>query len=308
MPVSRSAEDGLPAGAPPPMSWQGKTPTSAPSSGMPNSAAQLAANLNLNLGPTRSFASSDSDPIWGLSADKAQLPVLWERGSQPYSYTKPMRPGDDELPLRTINVTGGDNTTKTYTESLREFYNFQPEQLRQIQTAMWGLGLLPSRWNAGLLGNNNDKDSFAAWKDVVQIAVQSEKTVWEVLQGGLSPEALKGRGGSGGGRGRGGGSGRAPLQIRYSNPDDLKTAATAAAQDTLGYVPQGDFLDDFVKLYQGMEAGAQRKAYGGGSFTEPGNAQVQATKLAKKQNQTAADAYGVVKQFDALMGILGVEQ
>lgn len=300
MATPRTDSSGLPAGAPPPTNWQSQTPMPSSSGGGSVTLADLQSKYGG--GYTLAGAGGSGDAVWGVPADKMNLPVLWGRGGTVLAGGESRGPGID-IPHSYRLDTFAD-TTKTYVESLREFYNFDSDQLKMIQTAMYGLGMLPKNWNPGLLGNNNDPDSISGWKTVVQTALQSDKTIWEVLQGGLAAAA---KGGGGGGRG-GGGRQRAPLQIRYSSPDDLKAAARAAAQDTLGYVPQDDFLDDFVKLYHGLEAGAQRKAYAGGNYTDPGNAQVKAAAVAKKEHKTEAEGYAIVKQFDALLGILGVEQ
>jgi len=96
--------------------------------------------------------------------------------------------------------------------------------------------------------------------------------------------------------------------IRYSNANDLKEQAKAAALDTLGFVPDDAFLGNFVKLYHGMEGGFQKKMYAGHNATEPGNAQVQAAEQARTKYKTEASSYGTVKAFDAFLSIIGANQ
>lgn len=303
-----ASPSGLPANAPPAIDWRKDQPTPAASSSRSPTTAGLRQEYS-GAGATTPGYDPAHLAVWGIDGERAVLPVLWERRAvQQPGKSFEFRPGNPDAGLHGGPGVMGSDVTKSYLQSLQSFYAFSGDQLKNVQTAMWGLGLLPSNWNPGMLGNNNDKDSADAWKTVVQLAMQSEKTIWEVLQGGMSPEALSGRGGPGRGGGRGAGARRAPLSIRYSNPEDLKEAARQTALDTIGYVPGDEFLGDFVKLYQGLEAGSQRKAYAGGNYTDPGNPQVQAQKELREDYSTQAGAFSTVKTFDALLGIIGAKE
>jgi hypothetical protein len=186
----------------------------------------------------------------------------------------------------------------------KKFFDFDSDQLGNVQQRMWMQGLLPENWDPRFLGNKNDTDSYKAWQKVLQLAIQQNKTPAEILAGEGGPGRM-----GGGSGGRGGGSSRAPLTIRYSNPDDLRKIAEQTATEIVGFAPDKAFMDQFVKVYQGMEEGAQRKAYNvaatGGSFTEPGSAQVQAEKKLRSDYKVEASSADMVKQFDAFLQIVG---
>ncbi len=249
-----------------------------------------------------------------LSEDLVNLPIMFSYGSAPHLYFPGRGMGSDEAPHTSQMIGGRDPKTVNMIDALQQFSSMSGDPLTMLQSALVNRGFIKQRgW-----GNFGDPDetSLKGWQTALERASRSNKTIWEVLSGGKaksSEDFFKGGQDqynkaiaklSASARG-GGGRGRAALQIRYSNPDDLKAVARGAAQDTLGYVPNDDFLDDFVRLYHGLEGGAQKKAYGGGNFTEPGSAEVQAGKLAKTEHKTEAEGYAIVKQFDSLLKILG---
>ena len=98
------------------------------------------------------------------------------------------------------------------------------------------------------------------------------------------------------------------MQIRYSSPADLKAQARVTAQNTIGYVPGEQFLDDFVKLYHGMEAAPQKAAYAGKSFTEAPHADVAAADQLRAKYHTQATGMSVAKTFGTMLNIMGVTQ
>jgi hypothetical protein len=254
---------------------------------------------------TYSTSSTGSrDSLYQATEDNANVPIYW--GDTDYK--------DTPAPFWPANQRPTDQ--KSFLESQKEFYNFNPDELLTIQAALYTRGFIKKKkWDG--LGDRWDDDSFSAWRKALLKAGQSGNTIWTVLGGKnrgsffdkdnaqsmVSKAVAKLTS-----EYNGGGRQRAPLQIRYSNPDDLKAVATKAAQDTIGYVPDETFLDSFVKVYQGMEGGAQRKAYGGGNFTEPGDPGVQAEKMTRQKKKVEAQGYDIVRQFDALLGILGAER
>lgn len=103
-----------------------------------------------------------------------------------------------------------------------------------------------------------------ALKDVFEIANGTGRSWFQVVQGAMDFAGRSGAYGSGGGGG--GGARRAPLQIRLSDPDDLKAAfRQAARRSTGGVFIDPAQLDEMVSAYQEKEAAAQRQAYAGAS-------------------------------------------
>ncbi len=217
--------------------------------------------------------------------------------------------------------TGRSNTvyqsmdvSRSFAESLGAFYQFGPQQLALVQAQLVNSGFLTdSKWTS--FGEQDEK-SYDAWKKALTRAARSGQSIWNVLgaksQQDLSDNAqayfnravatvgsrVRASSGSGG-------AGRAPLQIRYSNPDDLRAVASATATEVLGSVPDGAFVDSFVKTYQAVEGQAQRSAYAGGNFTQPPDAGVIAAKEARTRYATQATGQSMAKVFEQFLSIIG---
>lgn len=257
-------------------------------------------------------SGGDNSSAFGLSDKQMGLSVLFGRGGQVLAGGEARNNNPDEVP-HAFRIGTAPDDIMSMLDAVKFFYGINPAARAVIQGALVNKGFITRRgWNNF---QEPDEISGRAWETALMRAVKTDKTIWEVLGGKSADDffsqadktlnaAFKSIGGSRGG----GGSRRAPLQIRYTNPEDLKAAARATAQDTIGYVPDDGFLDDFVKLYHGMEAGAQRKAYNGGNYTDPGNPQVRAAKELKDQHKTEAEGFAIVKQFENLLGVLGVNQ
>jgi hypothetical protein len=281
--------------------------------------------------PTRTSSGVDVQHLYHLSDSEMNLQVLF--GSR---YI--LDPGTDTETIK-YQTEGPDNDilhgTPTRTkfapedspwslpDALQFFYNSTPESRAYIQAALYNQGLLPKKWNK--FGQDDDQ-SAKAWRNALLRAAKGNQTVWQTLtgkkvtmtqffdgsaEGGNQVKMAAGalsRNGGGGGGGGGGGAGRAPLQIRYTNPADLKAQARVTAQNTIGYVPDEQFLDNFVKLYHGMEAAPQKAAYSGKSFTEAPHVDVAAADQLRSKYHTEATGMSVAKTFGNMLNIMGVTQ
>lgn len=281
--------------------------------GNPSPAAPAASGA----APTSTFsvtaAQGGSDlgpnfPAFHVNKDLAGLNIQWGLGETIKYQTEG---ADNDIlhgsPLR-INAM----QNKTMIEALRLWYQMDGQSLAAIQSALYNHGFFgkgDKKWSS--FGNPDDT-SFKAWEKALTRAARANKTIWQVL--GAKDQADFANNSQSyyndavtkiAQNVAGGGSRRAPLQIRYSSPDDLKAVATKAAQDTLGYVPDQGFLDQFVKVYHGLEGGAQRKAYGGGNYTDPGNPEVLADKQARQTHAQAAGAHDVAQQFSQFLQVIG---
>lgn len=260
--------------------------------------------------------SGSNLPAFSISRDLAAVPVLWDRGSTYFTENTSTRE-ERGLPRgQGVMSTTTPGASMTMLDSLQRFYQWDPDSLSALQAALYNHGFFGKGDRKWSNFGSPDETSFKAWQRALTRAARSGQTIWEVLGAKNQADftanaqdqfnaAVKAIGSAA--AGGGGGSRRAPLQIRYSNPDDLKAIATKAAQETLGYVPDKDFLDQFVKVYHGVEGGAQRAAYGGGNFTDPGSPEVLAQKKAREKYRNAAQAHDVAGQFADFLQIIGAQ-
>lgn len=295
----------------PPTPKPTSSPTAKPSASADSSFQSLQSQLGVQSGGG-TYTAQQYGPnfsSYNISEADAGLMIVWDSGGNIVKV-----PTSDNLsPLRgmqTRDVVQG-ATSYTMIDALRYYYALDQNTLPVIQAALVNSGFIKEKkWNG--LGNRFDETSFKAWGRALTMAARSGKSIWEVLgaknqhdfwsnaQGNVN-DALKRLAGNLGG----GGPKRAPFQARLTNPDDLKAVATRAAQETLGYVPDSAFLDQFVKLYQGMESGAQRTAYNGGNYTAPADPGVAAEKQLRAKYKTQASGHDVAKQFEAFLQIIG---
>lgn len=91
---------------------------------------------------------------------------------------------------------------------------------------------------------------------------------------------------------------RAPLQVKYTNPEDLKATAQNVAQTLYGGNLSEDDLAKFVTSYQSMESQAQTTSYNqaptGGAVTAPPDPSVavESQIRADHPDQVAATQFG----------------
>ncbi len=250
-------------------------------------------------------------PAFNIEDSLANVPILWDRAMLDPSRTSTTF---SDRTSRATTTYGTVPVSRSFAEGLGGFYQYGPQQLTLIQAQLINSGFLSDKkWTS--FGVPEEK-SYEAWKDALTRAARSGQTIWEVL--GVKDEKTLGdnaqayfdkalatvssriRSSSGGG----GGAGRAPLQVRYTNPEDLRVIATQAATSVLGSVPDGTFVDSFVKTYQEIEGTAQKAAYGSGNYTAPADPSVIAAKQARTKYATQATGQSVAKVFDSFLNIV----
>lgn len=268
----------------------------------------------LALGANISATPQTAEPWkpWNITEAIAMTRVKWSYGGYPTTtVNQPWATPQMDVPRRATVTEGiaGDEY-KSVLDGLGYFATLDPNSMGAIQAALYNHGYIKNKkWqNFG----QPDETSVRAWQTAMIRAVRAGKTVWEMLGGkGEQDVVMNGQSAFADATARIGAASapkRAPLSIRYSNPEDLKEAARQTALDTIGYVPGDKFLGDFVKLYHGMEAGAQRSNYAGKNFTDPGNPAVQAQEELQEDYSTQASAYSTVKAFDSFLSIIGADQ
>lgn len=147
--------------------------------------------------------------------------------------------------------------------------------------------------------NTTKEGADQPWLDY--LSQLAKKDVYGVMGGGS--------GGRGGGGGGGSGSARAPFSPTVSNPEDLKAIARQVSVNVLGEEISDPELDKFVKLYQGMETGAQRHgydaAYAGGTTVQAANPQVAAEQQLRKDHAVEAGSHDIANAFSNFLQIIG---
>ncbi len=257
--------------------------------------------------PYRQQSSSrDPEGFFGVTDKNRDYRILWSR-----SGVMPEYAGD--LAAKGIHVDPR-LEDKNFLESLKALYGFDRDQFETIQDALVLRGMVNPRY--GGRGDRWDKETLKGWRTALEAAAVSGDTIWEVL-GGKDQEQFFGKDNAdlmaayASMSLKNAGPKRAPLRIELTDPDDLKTQARDVALATLGYTPTDDFLDEFVGVYQGMESGYQKKAYGaaetGGRVTRPGDPRVEAEKKLKQDYSTEAAGFATVRAFQDMMDVMGVE-
>ena len=157
-----------------------------------------------------------------------------------------------------------------------------------------------------------DSASAKALEQVMEISNGNRTSgagrgTWQEILGQIleSPDGAN----RGKGPGPGPGPGRAPLQIRLSNPEDLKTAFRQAAQQATG----GVFVDEnqinsMVTAYQEKEAEFQRQAYAGAStLTDPPSAGEFAEGRLEEVDEAGVEANTFANMTRVLLQLTGGE-
>lgn len=158
-----------------------------------------------------------------------------------------------------------------------------PEDVAQIQVLLVNAGLLSNDIPIGAW----EQKSATAFRKVLELANRTGVDWGTALLNYASTPTLKDLTG---------GSTRAPLTVRLSNPDDLKSVFKQAAYNQLG---GKGFVDDaqtqrFVDTYHEQESKAQRAAYNaagsGGTVTDAPQADTAALDQLKTEDPAAYQA------------------
>lgn len=180
-----------------------------------------------------------------------------------------------------------------------------PNRIAELQQDLVEAGALEGRFRIGVW----DKASRDAYKAVLETANASGTTAPEALatwRAGTDTDTEPGAE-----RAK-----RAPLVVRQSNPDDLRAVFRKSARSVLGRKLDDSQVDRMVAAYQAAEAAPQRQAHAmggdefgdnptGGTVTDPMDPRTFGEIEAREADPLRADSRKVVKQFDALAGMLG---
>lgn len=172
-----------------------------------------------------------------------------------------------------------------------------PDQLAQLQRQMVAAGLLKSGqaqlgvWDAASM---NAYTQLLAYANASGLDAGTALSQWGQAHA-LDPNA-----------------GKAPLQVKVTNPEDLRKVFRQSVIDTLGQGWDTAKIDQMVSAYQATETAAQQQAYNqadsGGTVTAPPDPGTFAADQVRQEDPTGAqahDALGYEKQFfAALKGVV----
>lgn len=160
-----------------------------------------------------------------------------------------------------------------------------PDQLAQLQRKMVAAGLLKS--GSAQLGVW-DTTSMNAYMQLLAYANASGLDAGTALDRWGQAHALDPN------------AGRAPLQVRTTNPEDLRKVFRQSIIDTLGEGWDTAKIDQMVAAYQGVETAAQTQAYGmqdtGGTVVQPPDPSTFASAQARQENPLGAQEHDVIAQ------------
>lgn len=225
------------------------------------------------------FGSFDELSQFGVPPALAQLQVRWggtrDIAKVPSAgFATPMIPGRAEP------------VTHTYQKAVESLYKQTPDQIGDLQLQLVAGGFMGK--NPTFVEKAPDKKTRDTWDEILKIAMRSDKTPFEVIQGGIDAnggleEGLK--------RHAPGGTTAQKPDIPLTHPDDIRMVAKAASQKVLGKGWDKAKLDAFVQTYQAMEKGEGAAKQGSGAVvTNAPSMEASAEAEARRSNPVAAGA------------------
>jgi hypothetical protein len=239
---------------------------------------------------TGGLASFDELQSLGVSANLADIEVPWER--KIVKRTRPavaMGPGAERAAPGEGYAEYPELQKTKYTDAINWLYDTYANRNDEFSTVQLHIAA------AGFMGKSPNYTSGTpdeltrnAWDEILQIAMASDKTPFEILdeaierQGGLD-EALAKKNLSAAGRIR--------PDISLTHPDDIKQMAREISRKTLGKGWGEEELNRFVASYQAQERAAGAAAQESGAIiTAPPSLEASVEAEARRRNPVAAEA------------------
>lgn len=175
------------------------------------------------------------------------------------------------------------------------------EDIAGIQAALVEAGALKGKYRIGIW----DEATKNAYKSVLELAnQQGTDDIGAMRLLANSPEADPTAGAAA--------KARAPLQVRLSNPDDLRNVFEDAFRQAYGRKMRPEELGSFVADYQAKERAVQEQAYAmddpnnpqGGTIVEPPSASAAAQYAAESVNPTERGAYDMLGTYERALGFM----
>lgn len=176
---------------------------------------------------------------------------------------------------------------------------FPPGRIADLQRSLIAANIINKKDNIQI--GVWDPVSRKAYRDLLSYANGAGMSMTEALnyigaQGGMADQTTK----------------RAPLQVRLTNPEDLKPAFIAGVMKATGQAWSNDRIDAMVAAYQQQERTAQEQDYAqgetGGTVVQPPSAASFAAAQAKQQDPGGVEAHDALgyenKFFSMLKGVV----
>ncbi len=232
---------------------------------------------------------------------------VYEGEKHPRSRWRPGTTGDLDYDVNDLDQT------RSVPEYKKDFFRKNPGELPSLQRRLWEAGFYDGSvdWEDIPQGDYDD-DTKKAWERAIGRAAAfydagKKLTLDEVIE--MSRRQRAGLLGEDGAGGRGSGRTRAPLSVRVSHPEDIRTVAMQVSTKILGRGWGEDELNRFVNTYQSMERAAQTGAYNaeirGGTSTAAPDVATAAASAARASNPVAAEATDVVGAYSLLLEAMG---
>lgn len=168
--------------------------------------------------------------------------------------------------------------------------NLGVDELLNLQSALDAAGLYSGDYILGVWGPN-DANAYERLLSAANASGEDDKTT---LQRAVTNAKQK--------KGRE----RAPLTIKLTNPDDIKSIANKVASDLYGGNLPTEDLDAIVAGFQGLESGAQTAAYdmaggSGGTVTAPPDVSTFAESQIRQTRPVEVAQQGFVNALDDVL-------
>ena len=157
-----------------------------------------------------------------------------------------------------------------------KFYEMDRDELKRFQELAFQAGYYGSAAEReDIPFGSYDEDTFKVWatlaKRAANIATTGKRnTIWDVLQDDVNNRPA--------GLGKKQKKERAPLVTRLPDPREIEETIRDIAPDVIGRDPDDAFIQDFISMYQQMQARYQEQVYAlegteeGGTVTAPPSA------------------------------------
>lgn len=173
------------------------------------------------------------------------------------------------------------------------YQSWTPSDIDNLQRRMVAAGLLDQDYRSGVWDDASSKAFTSVlglannmgqpWQNAMAQYETGTPMMWDAKTGTF----VQGK--------KGTARTNSAVSIRFTNPDDLATAANGVAQAKLGRSFTPDELQRFVRAYHDTEASTATSAnaasgIGGGGYTEAPSVQTAAENFAKQTDPTAYNA------------------
>jgi hypothetical protein len=184
--------------------------------------------------------------------------------------------------------------------------NWDPRKIERLQSQLVQSGLLNTDYSGGAW----DSDSRNAFTEILSFANASGQPWEEAINTYMNSKPMEIDPKTGKAKRRVGGPGRerAPLTLKYTNPDDVATLANEVSLKKLGRKLKSEEMNTFVQNYQALERGEQTKQYSaaqsGGSYVSAPSVETAATQYAEKVDPVASQARTMLPLIDGVNQML----